>query len=109
MSNTSKGIGQDRLAGIHGSKHIPVSVATGLQVYAFIAQEDTTVTLIKGGDSSLIGTFDRNNVAYVLTDYTTSMGVGAGVTLKQGALLTAPEGEIFTEITVTEGSIIAYS
>ena len=109
MSNTSKGIGQDRLAGIFGSKRIPVSVATGLQVYAFIVQEDTTVTLVKGGDSSLIGTFDQNNVAYVLTDYTTSMGLGVGITLKQGALLTAPAGEIFTEITVTVGSVIAYS
>jgi hypothetical protein len=102
MASTSKGIAPDRLTGIFGSQYI-AATATGLRIYAFIAQEDTVITVIKGGDASLIGT-----TGYVLTDYTTSMGLGASVTLKQGALLTAPSGEIFTEITMTSGKIIGY-
>ena len=102
MASTSKGIAPDRLTGIFGSQYI-AATATGLRIYAFIAQEDTVITVIKGGDASLIGT-----TGYVLTDYTTSMGLSGSVTLKQGALLTAPSGEIFTEITMTSGKIIGY-
>ena len=101
MANTSKGIAPDRLTGIFGSQYI-AATDTGLRIYAFIVQEDTIITAIKGGDASLIGT-----TGYVLTDYTTSMGLSGSVTLKQGALLTAPSGEIFTEITMT-GAIIGY-
>ena len=101
MASTSKGIAPDRLTGIFGSQYI-AATDTGLRIYAFIAQEDTIITAIKGGDASLIGT-----PGYVLTDYTTSMGLSGSVTLKQGALLTAPSGEIFTEITMT-GAIIGY-
>jgi hypothetical protein len=37
MSNTSKGIGQDRLAGIFGSKYLAATtVHTTLNAYAFI-------------------------------------------------------------------------
>ena len=102
MANTSKGIAPDRLTGIFGSQYI-AATATGLMIYAFIAQEDTVITVIKGGDASIVSTD-----GYVLTDYTTSMGLGASVTLKQGALLTAPSGEVFTEITMTSGAIIGY-
>ena len=102
MASTSKGIAPDRLTGIFGSQYI-AATDTGLRIYAFIAQEDTIITAIKGGDASLIGT-----PGYVLTDYTTSMGLSGSVTLKQGALLTAPSGEIFTEITMTSGKIIGY-
>ena len=104
MASTSKGIAPDRLTGIFGSQYI-AATATGLRIYAFIAQEDTIITAIKGGDASLIGT---GNPEYVLTDYTSSMGLSGSVTLKQGALLTAPSGEIFTEITMTSGAIIGY-
>ena len=106
MASTSKGIAPDRLTGIFGSEYIPAGPKTGLRVYAFIVQEDDTViSLLKGGDASLIGT---GNPEYVLTDYTSSMGLDA-VTLKKGALLTAPEGEIFTEMTVSAGgAIIGY-
>ncbi|GAJ11158.1 unnamed protein product, partial [marine sediment metagenome] len=31
-----------------------------------------------------------------------------GITLKQGALIQAPDGELFQSITVTSGSVIAY-
>jgi len=104
MASTSKGIAPDRLTGIFGSQYIPAGPISGLRVYAFIVQEDDTViSLLKGGDASLIGT-----PGYVLTEYNTSMGLDA-VTLKKGALLTAPEGEIFTEMTVSAGgAIIGY-
>ena len=104
MASTSKGIATDRLTGIFGSQYIPAGPISGLRVYAFIVQEDDTViSLLKGGDASLIGT-----TGYVLTEYNTSMGLDT-VTLKKGALLTAPEGEIFTEMTVSAGgAIIGY-
>jgi len=104
MASTSKGIAPDRLTGIFGSQYIPAGPISGLRVYAFIVQEDDTViSLLKGGDASLIGT-----TGYVLTEYNTSMGLDT-VTLKKGALLTAPEGEIFTEMTVSAGgAIIGY-
>tara|TARA_R110000851_G_scaffold144610_1_gene283799 strand:+ start:71 stop:388 length:318 start_codon:yes stop_codon:yes gene_type:complete len=104
MASTSKGIAPDRLTGIFGSQYIPVGPISGLRIYAFIVQvDDTVISLLKGGDASLIGTD-----GYVLTDYTDSMGLGA-VPLKKGALLTAPQGEIFTSMTVsTGGAIIGY-
>ena len=103
MASTSKGIAPDRLTGIFGSQYIPAGPISGLRVYAFIVQEDDTViSLLKGGDASLIGT-----TGYVLTEYNTSMGLDT-VTLKKGALLTAPEGEIFTEMTVSAGGAIIW-
>ena len=104
MASTSKGIAPDRLTGIFDSQYIPAGPISGLRIYAFIVQEDDTViSLLKGGDASLVGT-----TGYVLTDYTTSMGLDT-VTLKKGALLTAPQGEIFTEMTVSAaGAIIGY-
>jgi len=102
MANTSKGIAPDRLTGIFGSQYI-AATDTDLRIYAFIAQEDTIITGIKGGDASLIGT-----TLFALEDYTASMGLSGSVTLKQGALLTAPSGEVFTEITMTSGAIIGY-
>lgn len=66
--------------------------------YAFIAQEDTVVATLTGGLSS---TTDNS------TNYLTSIGL-SGKTLKQGALIVAPEGEVFKSLTLTSGSIIAY-
>ena len=44
----------------------------------------------------------------VATDnYLTSMAL-SGITLKQGALIQAPAGELFQSITITTGAIIAY-
>jgi hypothetical protein len=186
MSNTSKGIGQDRLAGIHGSKYMPAATYNNQRAYAFIAQEDTTITGLSGGDGSIpqvintgavraaalttpisgatIGQY--NNVAYtggsgsglvlnitvtgaaagvvtvinagtgyvigdVITvtagelgtgsgpeitlayqdfgiDYLTSQSLGSA-TLKQGTLITAPQGETFKTVIVATGSVIAYS
>ena len=100
MSNTSKGIGQDRLAGIFGSKYLAATtVHTTLNAYAFIVQEDTVMSLIAGGDGSTAATG---------VNYLTAQSLAA-VTLKQGALITAPQGELFQNITITSGSVIAYS
>ena len=53
MSNTSKGIVQDRLVGIFGSKYlVATTVHTSLNAYAFIVQEDTVISLIAGGSAS---------------------------------------------------------
>jgi len=104
MASTSKGIAPDRLTGIFGSQYIPAGPISGLRIYAFIVQvDDTVISLLKGGDASLIGTN-----GYTLIEYNTSMGLDT-VTLKKGALLTAPEGEIFTEMTISAGgAIIGY-
>lgn len=100
MSNTSKGIGQDRLVGIFGSKYLAATtVHTALNAYAFIVQEDTVIALIAGGDGSIAATG---------INYLTDQALGS-VTLKQGALITAPQGELFQNITITSGSVIAYS
>jgi|TARA_R110000824_G_scaffold356459_1_gene543716 hypothetical protein len=99
MSNTSKGIVQDRLVGIFGSKYlVATTVHTSLNAYAFIVQEDTVISLIAGGSAS---------TAAVDIDYLTTQSL-SGVTLKQGALITAPQGELFQNITITSGSVIAY-
>jgi hypothetical protein len=99
MSNTSKGIVQDRLVGIFGSKYlVATTVHTSLNAYAFIVQEDTVLDTLDGGDAS---------TAAVDIDYLNTQSL-SGVTLKQGALITAPQGELFQGITITSGSIIAY-
>lgn len=99
MSSTSKGIGQDRLVGIFGSKYLVASTAhTALNAYAFIVQEDTVIALIAGGDGSTAATGVNYLVAQSLGTYT----------LKQGALITAPQGELFQNITLTSGSVIVY-
>ena len=102
MASTSKGIAPDRLIGTFGSKYLNAvanaGVHTGVNAYAFIAQEDTVITVLLGGNAS----------TGVATDnYLTSMAL-SGITLKQGALIQAPAGELFQSITITSGAIIAY-
>jgi hypothetical protein len=98
MSNTSKGIGQDRLAGIFGSQYVPTGVTSNLNAYAFIVQEDTVISALTGGDATIAAT----NINYFSTQQL------SGVTLKQGALITSPQGELFQDIALSSGSIIAY-
>jgi len=99
MANSSKGVNPSRLIGTFGSKHLNKDVAhTAVNAYAFIAQEDTVMTVLKGGDASAATSTDN---------YLTSMSLGS-VTLKQGALIQAPAGELFQTITMTSGAIIAY-
>ena len=99
MANSSKGVNPSRLIGTFGSKHLNSGTAhTAVNAYAFIAQGDTVMTVLKGGDAS---------TAISTDNYLTSMSL-TGVTLKQGALIQAPSGELFQTITMTSGAIIAY-
>jgi len=98
MASNSKGVNPSRLIGTFGSKYLNAVAHTGVNSYAFIAQEDTVITVLLGGNAS----------TGVATDnYLTSMAL-SGVTLKQGALIQAPAGELFQSITITTGAIIAY-
>lgn len=98
MASMTKGIDPDRLVGIFGCEYLGAAAHTNKRIYAFIAQEDTVLTVLTGGDISI----DENT-----TDYLADIGLES-VTLKQGALITAPKGEGFKSITLSTGSIIAY-
>jgi hypothetical protein len=98
MANTSKGIAPDRLTGIFGSEYLNAAAHTSVNAYAFIVQEDTVIGVLTGGDASTAVNTDN---------YLTAMNL-SGITLKQGALIQAPAGELFQSITVTSGSVIAY-
>jgi hypothetical protein len=105
MTNTSKGIAPDRLVGTFGSKYLNATnngdgagVHAAVNAYAFVVQEDTVLSLVKGGDAS---------TAVDTYDYLVSISL-TGVTLKQGALIQAPAGELFQLITITSGSLIVY-
>ena len=105
MTNTSKGIAPDRLVGTFGSKYLNATnngdgagVHAAVNAYAFVVQEDTVLSLVKGGDAS---------TAVDTDDYLVSMAL-TGITLKQGALIQAPAGELFQLITITSGSLIVY-
>jgi len=98
MANSSKGVNPSRLIGTFGSKYLNTAAHTAVNAYAFIAQEDTVMTVLKGGDAS---------TAISTDNYLTSMSL-TNVTLKQGALIQAPAGELFQTITITTGSLIVY-
>ena len=98
MASTSKGIAPDRLTGIFGSEYLNAAAHTSVNAYAFIVQEDTVIGVLTGGDASTAVNTDN---------YLTAMNL-SGITLKQGALIQAPAGELFQSITVTSGSVIAY-
>ena len=99
MASKSKGVNPSRLIGTFGSEYLNAAAHTEVNAYAFIAQADTVITVLLGGNAS----------TGVATDnYLTSMSL-SGVTLKQGALIQAPAGELFQSITVdTGGALIAY-
>ena len=98
MASMTKGIDPDRLVGIFGCEYLAAAAHTDKRIYAFIVQEDTVLTELTGGDIS---------IGEDTTDYLTDIGL-SGVTLKQGALITAPKGEGFKSITIDSGSVIAY-
>jgi hypothetical protein len=99
MASKSKGVNPSRLIGTFGSEYLAAGTHTGVNAYAFIAQADTEITVLLGGDASTA--VDTDN-------YLTTMNL-SGVTLKQGALVQAPAGELFQSITVgTDGAIIVY-
>lgn len=95
----SKGVIQNRLSQPLGSKYLGVDDHTEVNCTEFVAQEDTTITLLEGGDSS---------VAATDVDYKASMNLD-GVTLKRGALIVSPAGEAFQNINISSGSILAYN
>ena len=99
MASKSKGVNPSRLIGTFGSKYLAEGEHTGVNAYAFIVQADTGITTLLGGDASTAAATDN---------YLTSMSL-SGVTLKQGALIQAPAGELFQSITVGDGgAIIVY-
>jgi hypothetical protein len=88
----------DRLASWNGCELIAdTSARTGKTYYAFIAQEDTVVATLTGGTSGVTS-----------TNFLTSIGL-ASKTIKQGALIVVPAGNFITNLTLTSGSVIAYS
>jgi hypothetical protein len=82
-----------------GSKYLGAAAHTNVNSNEFIVQEDAVISVLTGGDSSIAA----NNV-----DYKASMSL-SGVTLKQGALIVAPQGESFQSITIDSGTIMAYN
>ena len=99
MASKSKGVNPSRLIGTFGSEYLAAGTHTVVNAYAFIVQADTEITTLLGGDASTAVDTDT---------YLTAMNL-SGVTLKQGALIQAPAGELFQSITVgTDGAIIVY-
>ena len=91
--------GEELLLNPLGSKYLVASAHTYVNSSEFVVQEDSIISVLTGGDSSVAA----NDI-----DYKTSMGL-SGVTLKQGALIVAPRGESFQSITIDSGSIMAYN
>ena len=82
-----------------GSRYLSSGAYTDVNSNEFIVQEDTVISVLTGGDASI----SENSI-----DYKTSMNL-SGVTLKKGALIVAPVGEAFKNITIDSGSIMAYN
>jgi len=82
-----------------GSKRLGAGAYTAVNSSEFVAQEDTIISVLTGGDVAIT----EDNI-----DYKTSMNLGS-VTLKKGALIVAPVGEAFKSITIDSGVIIAYN
>ena len=90
--------GEELLLNQFGSKYLGVAAHTNVNSNEFIVQEDAVISVLTGGDSSIAA----NNV-----DYKASMSL-SGVTLKQGALIVAPQGESFQSMTIDSGTIMTY-
>ncbi len=91
--------GEELLLNPLGSKYLVASAHTYVNSSEFVVQEDSIISVLTGGDSSVAA----NDI-----DYKSSMGL-SGVTLKQGALIVAPRGESFQSMTIDSGSIMAYN
>ncbi len=100
MASRSKGVNPSRLIGTFGSEYLAEGTHTAVNAYAFIVQADTEITELSGGDAS---------TGVATDDYLTPMNL-SGATLKQGALIQAPAGELFQSITVSGSgaAIIVY-
>ena len=83
-----------------GTKYLAEGEHTDVSASQFVAQAATTLTVLTGGDAAIS---DNNK------DYLASMSLGS-VELKAGALIVAPNGELFKSITVaTGGALVAYN
>ena len=91
--------GEELLLNQFGSKYLGIAAHTNVNSNEFIVQEDAVISVLTGGDSSTAA----NDV-----DYKVSMGL-SDVTLKQGALIVAPQGESFQSMTIDSGTIMAYN
>ena len=91
--------GEELMLNPFGSKYLGVAAHTNVNSNEFIVQEDAVISVLTGGDSSIAA----NDV-----DYKASMSL-SGVTLKQGALIVAPQGESFQSMTIDSGTIMAYN
>ena len=91
--------GEGLLLNPFGSKRLGAGTYTAVNSSEFVAQEDTIISVLTGGDVAIT----EDNI-----DYKTSMNLGS-VTLKKGALIVAPVGEAFKSITIDSGVIIAYN
>ena len=91
--------GEELLLNQFGSKYLGVAAHTNVNSNEFIVQEDAVISVLTGGYSSTAA----NNV-----DYKASMDL-SDVTLKQGALIVAPQGESFQSMTIDSGTIMAYN
>ena len=84
----------NRVTGAKGCKfQNNAAGTTPVKFSSFVAQEDTTFTAITGSEG---------------TDFLIYFNL-TGVTVKQGALITAPLGEHITVCHVTTGSVIGYN
>lgn len=86
-----------RLSASGGCQLISTTDAqTGKFYTAFVVQEDTVVSVLAGGEKGSTS-----------TNFITEIGL-SGKTLKQGALIVAPDSQFFSSLTLTSGSVIAY-
>jgi hypothetical protein len=84
---------EQRLSAWNGCKYQDgTGAVTGDITYSFIPNEDTVVSTLTGSDG---------------VNYLTVIGI-SGKTLKQGTLITAPLGVLFSSITLASGSIVKY-
>ena len=81
------------MIGARGSKLLTGTGAhDSLTGYAFIAQEDTVLTLFTVGTTDSLAAYGLN-----------------GATLKAGAYIVVPTGSVITAITMSSGSVIVYN
>ena len=80
-----------KLLGGRGCKVLGIAAHSSLTGYAFIAQEDTVVTVFTVGSTDSLAAY------------------GLSTPLKAGAYIVVPSGEVITAITLTLGSVIVYN
>jgi len=79
------------MLGGRGCKVLGATAHTNLKGYAFVAQEDTVVTVFTVGSTDSLAAY------------------GLSTALKAGAYIVVPSGEAITAITLTSGSVIIYN